>query len=148
MNDKLLLDHLRGAVARARADHVAARAAADAATPGGLHGDPATVSGVRRSGGHRSETRRLAAYGREAAAGRRLAQAERALRVAEAAVRRAAADATAPCNIDALCPGDAVRDRHGWHRVVRVNASSVTVETAWSWTDRIPRSRIIETRAR
>lgn len=40
----------------------------------------------------------------------------------------------------------AVRDRIGWHKVVRVNAKSVTVETPYSWTDRIPRARIIEVR--
>lgn len=31
-----------------------------------------------------------------------------------------------------------IQDDHGWHRVVRVNSKSVTVETAYSWTDRIP----------
>lgn len=38
----------------------------------------------------------------------------------------------------------AVRDRHGWHRVVRCSARSVTVETGHSWTDRIPLDRILE----
>lgn len=66
----------------------------------------------------------------------------RAIRDAE----RAAIDAAAPCDIDTLEPGDAVRDRFGWHRVVRVNTKTVTVATAWSWTDTIPHERIIETR--
>lgn len=39
-----------------------------------------------------------------------------------------------------------VRDEFGWHRVVRVNAKSVTVETAYSWTDRIELDRIREIR--
>ena len=37
-----------------------------------------------------------------------------------------------------------VRDEYGWHSVVRVSAKSVTVETQWSWTERIPLGRILE----
>lgn len=40
----------------------------------------------------------------------------------------------------------AVRTHHGWHRVVRVNAKSVTVATGHSWTDRIPLGRVLEFR--
>lgn len=40
----------------------------------------------------------------------------------------------------------AVRDQHGWHRVVRVSAKSVTVETGYSWTDRIPLEKLLEAR--
>lgn len=39
-----------------------------------------------------------------------------------------------------------VRDRFGWHKVVRVSAKSVTVATAYSWTDRIPLDRVLEVR--
>lgn len=46
-----------------------------------------------------------------------------------------------------LGPGDYVRDRHGWHEVVRVNAKSVTVTTTFSWNESIARDRVIETRA-
>ena len=28
-----------------------------------------------------------------------------------------------------------IRDQFGWHKVVRVSAKSVTVETGYSWTD-------------
>lgn len=31
-----------------------------------------------------------------------------------------------------------------WHRVVKVNAKSVTVATSYSWTDRIPLDRITD----
>lgn len=37
-----------------------------------------------------------------------------------------------------------VRDSCGWHEVVRVSAKSVTVKTAYSWTDRIPLDRILQ----
>lgn len=39
-----------------------------------------------------------------------------------------------------------VRTATGWHKVVRVSAKSVTVETGYSWTDRHPLARIIEVR--
>lgn len=55
-------------------------------------------------------------------------------------------DAQAPCDIDGLEPGDWVRDRYGWHQVVRVNRKTVTVSTPFSWTDAIAKDRIIETR--
>jgi hypothetical protein len=39
-----------------------------------------------------------------------------------------------------------VRTLLGWHRVVRVNGKSVTVETPYSWTDRVPVEKILEHR--
>lgn len=63
-------------------------------------------------------------------------------RIAEEAAR----DAAAPRDLAGLQPGDAVRDRFGWHRVVRVNAKSVTVATEYSWTETIPHAKVIETR--
>lgn len=37
-----------------------------------------------------------------------------------------------------------VRDRWGWHEVVRVNAATVTVRTANSWDERIPLTKVLE----
>lgn len=37
-----------------------------------------------------------------------------------------------------------VRDRFGWHPVVRVNAKTVTVATPYSWTDRIAVESVLE----
>lgn len=39
-----------------------------------------------------------------------------------------------------------IRTNAGWYKVVRVNAKSVTVESGYSWTDRIEHDRIIEVR--
>lgn len=39
-----------------------------------------------------------------------------------------------------------VRTATGWHKVVRVSAKSVTVETGYSWTDRHPLARVLEVR--
>jgi hypothetical protein len=41
----------------------------------------------------------------------------------------------------------AVRDEFGWHRVVRVSKKSVTVETPYSWTERIALDRVLEVRS-
>jgi hypothetical protein len=40
----------------------------------------------------------------------------------------------------------AVKTRFGWHRVVRVNAKTVTVATPYSWTDRIALAAIVDIR--
>ena len=40
-----------------------------------------------------------------------------------------------------------VRDEYGWHKVVRVSAKSVTVETPYSWTERLPLAKVLEVRS-
>lgn len=40
-----------------------------------------------------------------------------------------------------------VRDQFGWHAVVRVSQKSVTVKTPYSWTDRLPLTKILEVKA-
>ncbi|CAI9417179.1 hypothetical protein [Nocardioides sp. T2.26MG-1] len=81
----------------------------------------------------------LAAERRDARRQRRaMAQERKAVRAAEAArVKFTAEDL-----VDAVL----IRDHIGWHRVVRVNAKSVTVKTGHSWDDRIPLDRILEVR--
>ena len=73
--------------------------------------------------------------------------AERAREVAEAkafaAEMRAFEEANKP-SIDEIKSARAIRTSVGWHRVVRVNGKSVTVETPYSWTDRIPFDTILE----
>lgn len=59
----------------------------------------------------------------------------------------AAANAPVPFTEEQYRAAVAVRTKLGWHRVVRVNAKSVTVKTAYSWDDRIPRPSILEVRA-
>lgn len=45
---------------------------------------------------------------------------------------------------DDLSDATHVRTDTGWHAVVKVNAKSITVATAYSWTDRIPLDRVLE----
>ena len=40
-----------------------------------------------------------------------------------------------------------VRDQFGWHRVIRISEKSVTVETPYSWTERIALTKVLEARA-
>ena len=119
----------------------------DAVTPGGRTGyDTAILSGIRRKPNAKADTRRYNAYALEAAAHRELDAAKSAMhtatiRVATLAEKEAAADLVVPA--DACL----VRDSYGWHRVIRVNAKSVSVESGYSWTDRIPMSNVLETRS-
>ena len=121
--------------------------AVDAVTPGGRTGyDTAILSGIRRKHNAKADARRYNAYDREAAAYAEHAAAKAAWHVAES---RIAALAEKEAAADLVVPADArlVRDSLGWHRVIRVNAKSVSVETGYSWTDRIPMSNVLETRS-
>ena len=119
----------------------------DAVTPGGRTGyDTAILSGIRRKHNAKADTRRYNAYDREAAAYRELYAATAAWQVAES---RIAALAEKEAAADLVVPTDAclVRDSYGWHRVIRVNAKSVSVESGYSWTDRIPLANVLEARS-
>lgn len=48
---------------------------------------------------------------------------------------------------DTVHKGDLVRIRSHWRRVVRVSAKSVSVETGYSWTDRVAYAEISELRS-
>lgn len=47
---------------------------------------------------------------------------------------------------DELRDAAIVRDEFGWHRVIKVNAKTVTVPTPYSWTDRIPLAKVLDWR--
>lgn len=49
-------------------------------------------------------------------------------------------------SLEAIQRATAVRDRHGWHKVIRVNRKTVTVESGYSWTETIPLDRIEDAR--
>lgn len=124
-----------------------ARARSEAATPGGLTGyDSAILSGVRRRPDRKGDGRRFTAYDHEAAAYEALTAQEKLIEGLERRVAKAQRDAEAPRDLDSLAAGWYIRDHYGWHKVIRVNAKSVTVETPWSWPERIPFWKVIETR--
>lgn len=54
--------------------------------------------------------------------------------------------APVPFTPEQLAAATHIRTNTGWHKVIRVNTKSVTVETPYSWTDRHPITRILEVR--
>lgn len=69
------------------------------------------------------------------------------VRAALAADRQAledlqAAGAWCPVDPGTIKPGDAIRARGRWEKVTRVNRSTVSVATGYSWTDRVPFAEI------
>jgi hypothetical protein len=43
-----------------------------------------------------------------------------------------------PVDREAIQPGDRIKYRGRWETVVRVNKTTVSVETGYTWTDKIP----------
>lgn len=77
----------------------------------------------------------------------RQAKEAESARIEGAARRKAAREADAArvrFTAADLAGASHVRDSITWHRVVRVSARSVTVETAYSWTERIPLGRVLQ----
>ena len=72
--------------------------------------------------------------------------AEYAAARARAAEAKAAEKARPKLTRDDLAGATHVRDRFGWHKVARVNKTTVSVETGYSWVDRIPFDKVLEVR--
>lgn len=64
-----------------------------------------------------------------------------------ARVAYAKKNAPVPFTAEELKAARAIRTSSGWHRVAKVNAKSVTVETGYSWTDRYTLDKVLEVRA-
>lgn len=136
------LEAARGVLARAEADLVSADAAVESARDGwgglvsfGGSGSQSAARKARAASWKASERYRDALRARDEAA-RRVSGIE--ARIAERdRVRLTRADVEGT---------SMVRTRLGWHRVVRVNAKSVTVETGHSWTDRYAFADVLEVR--
>lgn len=63
-------------------------------------------------------------------------------------LEQAKADGTwNPVDLSAIKPGDLIRTRFGWKTVAKVNRKTVSVETGYSWTDKLPIDEIKEHRA-
>ncbi|TDW31006.1 hypothetical protein [Cryobacterium psychrophilum] len=119
----------------------------EAVTVGGITGyDSAVLSGTMRKASPRKQAARLMAYDREAKAWEVVAASERAIRVIESQIKREHRDKLIPYTEDELRACNRIRTDLGWHRVVRVNKTSVSVETGYSWVDRIPLAKVIEVR--
>lgn len=133
--------------ARARATELRAKAEQLSAPHHPYETDMATVSGIRRRPNPRADRARFARYDREGAAWAAAAEAERQVELLERRAAHAAATVPVPFTAAELTAARVVRDRHGWHKVARVNAKSVSVETGYSWVDRIALTAVLEVRS-
>lgn len=55
--------------------------------------------------------------------------------------------APVPYTAEELAAARFIRTLMGWHRVVKVNAKTVSVETGHTWNDRHPIDKILEVRS-
>jgi len=142
------LARAEASLARAEARENLACAASFRATLGGLTGyDSAILSGTRRKVDRKGTYARRNAYDREAAATLLAVELAREVGALGRQLVRARAEAARVRFVAADFVGAvAVRDRFGWHRVVRVNTTTVAVETGFSWTDRIPFENVLQIR--
>ena len=123
---------------------------ANNATPGRLADgtyDSAVLSGTMRKPNLRKSNARYRTYDRAASAQRELIDQEKLVARLTAELDHTVAGADRP----RLTRGDIlgavfVRTAYGWHKVVRVNSTTVSVATGYSWVDRHPFDSIIDTR--
>lgn len=107
--------------------------------------DPAIGSGIRRKPNAKADARRFDGYAREASVYVRVDQLTKDVALLEnvLALAEAERDRRVLTHEDVV-GAVAVRDSYGWHRVAKVNRTTVSVETGYSWTDRIEFARILE----
>jgi hypothetical protein len=108
--------------------------------------DPAILSGIRRKPNHKADRARYNSYSREAEAWKAVEAAEMDVKIIRGRLATQARNTPIAFTEEQYKAAKVVRDSLGWHKVAKVNAKSVSVETGYSWTDRIAREKIIEVR--
>lgn len=109
--------------------------------------DSAIGSGIRRKPNVRADANRFARYDRDAQIFADHAQAQKRVNILESTLAHAVAERDrVQFTRDDIVGAEAVRTRHGWYRVAKVNQKTVTVYTEYSWTDRILFEKILEVR--
>lgn len=109
--------------------------------------DMATVSGIRRKPNARADARRWARFDREAAAWARAREAQAEVERLERVEAYRARNAPVAFTQDELKAARVIRTRYGWQVVVRVNKTTVSVATGYSWVDRVKLNDVLEVRA-
>lgn len=126
----------------------AASSSAESRAEANTINDPGALSGIRRKPNRRADDRRYSAYAKAAETQQRLDRARNdIIRLQRALAAAEAEEARVPLTRDDIAGADVIRTANGWHRIVRVNAKSVTVQTPYSWTDRIDIDAILEARS-
>jgi len=108
--------------------------------------DPAMGSGIRRKPNAKADRARLARSNKEVAMWKKAHDIQNEIAKLESRIAHAKRIVPIPFTDEQWKAARAVRTAGAWHRVVRMNAKSATVETPYSWTDRVPRDRVIEVR--
>lgn len=135
----------RQAYAQAQADAIARNAARKADLESGdayrlLGANPMPGTRRQRARAIEAEVNRAV---KEIAAQKKAERAERAAKMAPILEAKYGKKDFTPEQLKAATH---VRTDTGWHKVVKVNAKSVSVETGYSWTDRHAHDKILEVR--
>lgn len=130
------------------ARYAKASGVAERATPGGKYGkrDPGVLSGISRKPNPKRDAARFNSYRRAADAYTAVEQCREDIANLESKIKWAERNAPVSFTTEELKDAKLIRTSHGWHKVVRVNAKSVSVETGYSWNDRIAIDKILEVR--
>lgn len=112
----------------------------------GFHRDPVDPASVYRPRSGRSAARAAGRNDREAQAWQQVRQARQRVTALEAQVARGSVQRL--LTREDVVGAVVVRTAGGWHKVVRVNARTVSVATGYSWVDRYPFDRLLEVRHR
>lgn len=134
-------------VARERLAALTARAKAARDAYVATYGDDmATVSGTRKKHNAKASARKFGASAREAAIWTDIRALDALVATIERRIARAIRDTPIPYTTAELKAAHAVRDKHGWHIVAKVNRTTVSVRTAWSWDEHLPIGDVLEVR--
>ncbi|NHF62262.1 hypothetical protein [Microcella pacifica] len=108
--------------------------------------DPGMVSGIRRTPSVSADASADALLARYARSLDRLSAAERTVEAITKQLDAARAEeGRVPFTRDQIVGADAVKTSTGWRTVRKVNRTTVSVETGFSWTDRIPFDQVLST---
>jgi len=109
--------------------------------------DSATLSGIRRKPNPKADAARFASYARQADVFTRFDEEEKRVALLEAQIATARTERERkPFTRTELASAVAVKDKYGWHKVRKVNAVSVSVESGYSWTEKIAIDKVLDYR--
>jgi len=141
MTDKSLEQQLEDAQHRLEAARIQARnlSAKNKAAGGG--GDPGVLSGIRRKKNAKADARRFAAYDREAAAWAALPSLETSVTILE---NRIAERDRVRYDREDIVGALFILTRWGWKKVRTVNKVTVSVESGYSWADKVAFDQVLQ----
>lgn len=131
---------------RERAEKLGAVFQAREARHPAAYGDPAIASGIRRRTTAYQAKREQATFDRDIDAYKAARAAERAHTVAQSRLEHLRHVAPVPYTEAEWKAAVAVRLDEGWHKVLKVNRTTVGVEAGFPWPHKVARARVLEVR--